>query len=48
MVYPMMIAIDFGSPGDVGRRPKGLVIALVINWLIKPLASCSATPCPPG
>ncbi|MCU0900924.1 MAG: ACR3 family arsenite efflux transporter [Cypionkella sp.] len=36
MVFPMMIAIDFGSLKDVGRRPKGLVITLVINWLIKP------------
>lgn len=36
MVYPMMIAIDFGALKDVGRRPKGLVITLVINWLIKP------------
>ena len=36
MVYPMMIAIDFGSLKDVGRRPKGLVITLLINWLIKP------------
>ncbi len=36
MVYPMMIAIDFGSLKDVGRRPKGLVITLIINWLIKP------------
>ncbi len=36
MVYPMMIAIDFGSLKDVGRRPRGLVITLVVNWLIKP------------
>lgn len=36
MVYPMMIAIDFGSLKDVGRRPKGLVITLAVNWLIKP------------
>jgi ACR3 family arsenite transporter len=36
MVYPMMIAIDFGSLKDVGQRPKGLVITLVINWLLKP------------
>jgi ACR3 family arsenite transporter len=36
MVYPMMIAIDFRSLKDVGRRPKGLIITLVINWLIKP------------
>ncbi|WP_299847431.1 ACR3 family arsenite efflux transporter [uncultured Paracoccus sp.] len=36
MVYPMMIAIDFGSLKDVGKRPRGLVITLVVNWLIKP------------
>ncbi len=36
MVYPMMIAIDFGSLKAVGQRPKGLIITLVINWLIKP------------
>jgi ACR3 family arsenite transporter len=36
MVYPMMIAIDFGSLKAVGKRPKGLVITLVVNWLIKP------------
>jgi ACR3 family arsenite transporter len=38
MVYPMMIAIDFGSLKDVGRRPKGLVITLAVNWLIKPFS----------
>jgi len=36
MVYPMMIGIDFGSLKDVGRRPKGLIITLMVNWLIKP------------
>jgi arsenite transporter len=36
MVYPMMIAIDLRSLKAVGQRPKGLVITLVINWLIKP------------
>lgn len=36
MVYPMMIAIDFGSLKAVGQRPKGLIITLVLNWLIKP------------
>lgn len=36
MVYPMMIAIDFGALADVGRRPRGLVITLAVNWLIKP------------
>ena len=36
MVYPMMVAVDFGSLKNVHRRPKGLVITLVVNWLIKP------------
>lgn len=36
MVYPMMIAIDFASIRDVGKRPRGLVITLVVNWLVKP------------
>ena len=36
MIYPMMIQIDFASIKDVGRRPKGLVLTLVINWLVKP------------
>jgi len=36
MIYPMMIQIDFASVKDVGRRPRGLVLTLVVNWLIKP------------
>jgi ACR3 family arsenite transporter len=36
MIYPMMIQIDFSSLKDVGKKPKGLVLTLVINWLIKP------------
>jgi len=36
MVYPMMVAVDLGSLKSVGKRPKGLIITVVINWLIKP------------
>ena len=36
MIYPMMIQIDFSSIKDVGKKPKGLLLTLVINWLIKP------------
>ncbi len=36
MIYPMMIQIDFSSIKDVGKKPKGLALTLVINWLIKP------------
>jgi ACR3 family arsenite transporter len=36
MIYPMMIQVDFSSIKDVGKKPKGLALTLVINWLIKP------------
>lgn len=36
MIYPMMVQIDFSSIKDVGKNPKGLILTLVINWLIKP------------
>lgn len=36
MIYPMMINVDFAALKDTGRRPKGLCITLVVNWLIKP------------
>jgi ACR3 family arsenite transporter len=36
MIYPMMVGVDFASIKDIGTRPKGLVITLAINWLIKP------------
>lgn len=36
MVYPMMVAVDFTAIGQVGKQPKGLIITLAVNWLIKP------------
>ena len=36
MVYPMMVGVDFGAVRDVARQPKGLMVTLVVNWLIKP------------
>ena len=36
MIYPMMIQIDFASIKQVGQRPRGLMLTLVINWLVKP------------
>lgn len=38
MIYPMMVQIDFSSLKDVGKKPKGLVLTLVVNWLIKPFS----------
>lgn len=36
MVYPMMVAVDFGSLSRVAEEPRGLMITIVVNWLIKP------------
>ncbi|WP_375284277.1 ACR3 family arsenite efflux transporter [Marinicauda pacifica] len=36
MVYPMMVNVDLAGLTRVGERPKGLVITLMVNWLIKP------------
>jgi ACR3 family arsenite transporter len=36
MVYPMMVSVDFSSLKNVGREPRGLIITLAVNWLIKP------------
>ncbi len=36
MVYPMMVAVDFASLAHIGDRPKGLILTVVVNWLIKP------------
>ncbi|TFZ01089.1 ACR3 family arsenite efflux transporter [Ramlibacter rhizophilus] len=36
MIYPMMIQVDWSAVRDVGRRPRGLALTLVINWLVKP------------
>lgn len=36
MVYPMMVAVDFGSLRHIGDRPTGLVLTVAVNWLVKP------------
>ena len=36
MVYPMMVNVDFSSLRHIGDRPKGMLITLTINWLVKP------------
>lgn len=36
MIYPMMIQIDWTAIKDVGKKPQGLMLTLVVNWLIKP------------
>jgi len=38
MIIPMMMKVDFASIRNVGRRPKGLLITLFINWVVKPFS----------
>lgn len=36
MIYPMMLQIDISSIRKIGRKPKGIVLTVIMNWLIKP------------
>ncbi len=36
MIYPMMLQVDLDAIKNVRKQPRGLVLTLVVNWLIKP------------
>jgi hypothetical protein len=38
MIYPMMLRIDLASVLEVRRRPRGILITLFVNWLVKPFS----------
>ncbi len=38
MIYPMMLRIDLASVLGVRRRPKGILVTLGVNWLVKPFS----------
>ncbi|MCR4399848.1 MAG: ACR3 family arsenite efflux transporter [Syntrophomonadaceae bacterium] len=38
MIYPMMLRIDFASILDVRKRPRGILITLFVNWVVKPFS----------
>ncbi len=38
MIYPMMVQVDFSAIKDSGKNPRGLILTLVINWLVKPFS----------
>ena len=38
MIYPMMLKIDFGGLRGVANKPKGLLVTLFVNWLVKPFS----------
>ena len=38
MIYPMMLRIDFSSILGVRKRPRGILVTLFVNWLVKPFS----------
>jgi ACR3 family arsenite transporter len=38
MIYPMMLKIDLASILGVRKRPGGILVTLVVNWLVKPFS----------
>ncbi len=38
MITPMMMKVDFGSIRNVGKRPGGLIVTLIVNWIVKPFS----------
>jgi ACR3 family arsenite transporter len=38
MIIPMMMKVDLVSIREVGRRPKGLLVTLFVNWIVKPFS----------
>ncbi|MEY4195409.1 MAG: hypothetical protein RLZZ226_1777 [Pseudomonadota bacterium] len=38
MIYPMMLKVDFAAVAGVGKNPRGLLITLGVNWLVKPFS----------
>ena len=36
MIYPMMLKVEPSCLKDVGKKPKGIALTLIVNWLIKP------------
>ncbi|GGF76423.1 arsenical-resistance protein [Terasakiella brassicae] len=38
MIYPMMVQIDFSSIKDIRKKPQGIILTVIVNWLIKPFS----------
>ncbi len=38
MIVPMMMKVDFAAVRHVGKRPRGLLVTLLVNWVVKPLS----------
>ena len=38
MIIPMMMKVDFGAILSVRQKPRGLLVTLFVNWLVKPFS----------
>ena len=38
MIIPMLLRVDFGALGQVGRHWRGIAVTVGVNWLIKPFS----------
>mgnify|MGYP001416669092 FL=1 len=38
MITPMMMKVDFAAVRNVGKRPRGLMVTLFVNWIVKPFS----------
>jgi len=38
MIIPMMMKVDFTAIKAVGRKPRGVLITLFVNWMVKPFS----------
>ncbi|WP_313807095.1 ACR3 family arsenite efflux transporter [Sphingobium sp.] len=38
MIVPMLLKVDFGALGSVGRHWRGIGVTLIVNWMIKPFS----------
>ncbi|HUM04799.1 MAG TPA: ACR3 family arsenite efflux transporter [Terriglobales bacterium] len=38
MITPMMMRVDLASIRRIGQRPRGLLVTLFVNWIVKPFS----------
>ncbi|MBI3000936.1 MAG: ACR3 family arsenite efflux transporter [Deltaproteobacteria bacterium] len=38
MITPMMMKVDFTALKNVSRKPRGLMVTLFVNWMVKPFS----------
>lgn len=38
MIIPMMMKVDFGAILKIRQKPRGLLVTLFVNWLVKPFS----------